>query len=103
MRNPASRGLPDANQPQIVALYEALGCSVVDTHGLGFGYPDLTIGIGGVTELAEVKTEVGSLSDSQIRFSRDWRGSKVRIVRNENDVIQHVTDVRRKSARREIP
>ena len=38
------------NHSDVVKWYEELFCSVVDTHKIGFGYPDLTIGCSGLTE-----------------------------------------------------
>jgi hypothetical protein len=94
-RNPAAKGAPDANHADVVGWYEDLGCSVVDTHGVGGGFPDTVIGIAGVTCLVEIKTETGILLPSQIRFQRDWRGSKVQVSRTLGDVIAHVQSVRR--------
>jgi hypothetical protein len=99
MRNPAAKGLPDENHADVVGWYEELFCSVVDTHALGFGFPDLVVGIAGRTELVEVKTEDGQLEASQVRFIRDWRGSKVTVVRTREDVINHVQRVRGRASR----
>jgi len=95
-RLPAARGAPDANQAAIVADYEALGCTVVDTHALGFGFPDLVVGLVGRTELVEVKGEAGIVRPGQARFIRDWRGSKVVVVRTRADVVAHVTAIRQR-------
>jgi hypothetical protein len=53
----AGLGKRDANHAELAQLYEQLGCSVVDTHTLGF--------------------------------------PPVRLVRNSQDVIEHVTEIRR--------
>lgn len=94
VRHPAAQGAPDANHAQVVSWYQELFCSVVDLHGVGFGCPDLLVGLAGRSELVEVKTDEGQLLPSQKRFGRDWRGSKVVIVRTHQDVIDHVTRVR---------
>jgi hypothetical protein len=94
VRRPASQGRPDKNHAAIVEVYEALYCSVVDTHELGGGFPDLVVGIGGVTCLVEIKYEDGELLPSQKTFTASWRGSKVKVVRTEEDVIEHVRSVR---------
>lgn len=99
MRNPAAKGRPDANHNSIRDWYEALYCSVVDLHSVGFGCPDLLVGVSGRSELVEVKTECGNLEPSQVRFIRDWRGSKVTVVRTQADVINHVQNVREKVSR----
>lgn len=99
-RNAAAKGLPDANHPEIVAQYEELYCSVIDLHGIGFGCPDILVGIAqSVNELVEIKTEFGTVEKSQVRFQRDWRGSKVTIVRTRADVIHHVQRVRERISR----
>lgn len=94
MRNPASQGRPDANHAEIVKCYKDLYCSVFETHHVGFGFPDLIVGIGGITDLVEIKNEDGKLRASQELFIKTWRGSKVQLVRTEQDVIDHVRRVR---------
>lgn len=94
MRNPAAQGRPDANHAEIVRQYETLFCSVRDTHAVGGGFPDLVVGIAGVTELVEIKTTDGELLPSQVTFNRDWRGRRVRVVRSVQDVIDHVIEIR---------
>ena len=89
-RSPAAQGRCDANQSEIVKRYEDWFCSVVDLHSVGFGCPDLMVGIQGSTELVEVKTEEGRLSNAQQLFTETWRGSKPVIVRNIKDVDSHV-------------
>lgn len=98
MRNPAAQGKPDANHAEIADMYRSLHCSVFETNRVGFGYPDLTVGIGGVTCLVEVKDGEGKLRASQLTFIRDWRGSKVEVVRTPDDVIAHVTRIRARYA-----
>lgn len=95
----AARSVPDKNQAEVISWYEELYCSVVDLHGIGFGCPDLMIGLSGRTELVEVKTEVGHAEATQVRFNRDWRGSKVKTVTTHADVIAHVQDVRERVSR----
>lgn len=99
MRNPASMGRPDANHHDVVKWYEECFCSVVELHKVGFGCPDLLIGAAGLTELAEVKTVDGELEPSQRTFITNWRGSKVNIIRDQQDVIEHVQRMRAKQAR----
>jgi metal-dependent hydrolase (beta-lactamase superfamily II) len=103
VRNPAAQGRPDANHRKIVDWYEELYCSVVDTHELGFGFPDLVVGCAGRTELVEVKSDPGHLLDSQVLFARTWRGSKVVVVRTHADVINHVQNIRERAAGRMAP
>jgi hypothetical protein len=101
MRNPAAQGAADANASEVKAWYEELFCSVIDTHTLGDGFPDLVVGIAGVTEVVEIKTAHGHLLESQIEFQRRWRGRHVVLVRDNGDVINHVQRVREEVSRRE--
>jgi len=99
MRNPAAQGRPDANHAEVKGWYEELYCSVVDLHGVGFGCPDLLVGLAAHTDLVEVKTDTGQLKPSQKRFQADWRGAKVVVVRTHADVINHVQNVRERASR----
>ena len=92
--------MPDANQAEVIGWYEDLYCSVVDLHGVGFGCPDILVGFSGVNYLVEIKTQEGHLEASQNRFIRDWRGSKVVVVRTQEDVVRHVQRVRERVSRR---
>lgn len=94
MRLPARQGAPDANQAEIIEIYESLGCSVVDAHAIGFGFPDLVVGMAGETHLVEVKMPNGRMEKSQERFMRDWRGSGVLIVKSADMASEHVKAVR---------
>ena len=93
-RYPAAKGRPDANHGEIVAAYEALYVGVVDTHMLGFGFPDIIIHLAGYCTPVEIKTPGGELLPSQVRFMRDWKGPKIRVVQTVDDVIAHVRDIR---------
>ena len=91
---------PDANHSAIVQWYRDLGCSVADTHAAGLGVPDLFVGCVGLCDPVEVKTEEGRLLLSQETFIKTWRGTPVRIVRTQTDVIDHVTEIRQRARRR---
>ena len=84
----------DDNQPQIVAAFRSLGCSVTPTHAAGAGFPDLCVGDRGRTYLVEVKD--GSLVPSrrkltpaQVEWHAAWRGH-VTIVETVQDVMKEV-------------
>jgi hypothetical protein len=94
VRNPAAQGKPDSNHADVVGWYESLYCSVFDSHACGLGFPDLVVGIAGVTCLVEIKSEDGELRASQNLFIRTWRGAKPVVVRTQGDVINHVQSVR---------
>ena len=64
----------DANQPELVAAFRKLGCTVLPLHTIGKGAPDVLIAIGGRTALAELKTPVGKLRQAQIDFIDGWKG-----------------------------
>lgn len=89
-------GKRDGNHSQVVGWYRQLGCSVAETHDAGLGVPDLFVGCCGITDPVEVKTSDGKLLPSQQTFVMSWRGSATRIVRTQDEVIEHVHDMRRR-------
>lgn len=99
MRNPAAQGRPDANHAEIVEAYLSVYASVIDTHTLGKGFPDLVIGIAGETELVEIKSEHGQLRPSQNEFIGHWRGRQPVVVRTPTDAINHAQNVRERVSR----
>lgn len=81
----------DANQKKIVEALRAAGWSVYITSMVGAGYPDLTIGRDGRTELVEIKD--GSkfpsqrvLTPAQEKFFREWKGSVI-VINSIEDVL----------------
>ena len=84
----------DANQAEIIAAFRELGCSVHDCSGVGGGFPDLVVGLVGVNLLVECKTDAGTLTPEQERFSQEWRGT-MRIVRSADEARELVTRTRR--------
>lgn len=69
----------DANQPEIVETFRAMGCSVVSAAPMGKGFPDLIVGYRGRNYLIEVKDgskppSKRKLTPDQEDFHRDWRG-----------------------------
>ena len=87
----------DSTQPAIVQALRAIGCSVVDTSGLGGGYPDLTVGLAGRTVMLEVKD--GTLSPSrrqltpaEAEFHRTWRGGPLVVVLSVEEAIAACTN-----------
>ena len=89
----------DAIHDEVVKWYQALFCSVLDLHTLGFGTPDLLVGSAGRCELVEVKSDQGRMRGSQQRFARDWRGGKITVVRSQADVLNHILNMREKQCR----
>ena len=64
----------DANQAVIVAVLRAAGASVFDTHELGHGYPDLTVGFFGRNYLIEIKSPGGRYTDAEVKFFENGAG-----------------------------
>ena len=85
----------DANQNPIVrGLISIFGPDCVfDASRVGQGFPDIVVGIRGVTLLMEIKTDGGTLTPSQIRFHRRWQGhrSVVRTLEEALQVIEKAT------------
>lgn len=88
-------GRRDANHQEVKDTFLGLGCSVADTADVGGGFPDLVVGIAGVTTLVEVKTLDGSHTPEQERFYAEWRGSHY-TVRSRDQAIDLVQSVRGK-------
>jgi hypothetical protein len=76
---------PDANQAEIVAALEKIGCSVVSLHRVG-NIPDLLVGRAKCNWLMEVKTAKGRLNDDQKEFHSSWRG-QVCVVRSALEAV----------------
>lgn len=86
----------DRNHGELVGLYRELGCYVADTSRVGFGFPDIVVGMAGApADLVEIKMEEGDFTSAQVIFHRDWRGRKPIVVRTREDVIAHVQRVRK--------
>ena len=84
----------DANQNEIVAAFERLGCSVIDLSAVGKGVPDLAVSVFRQTVLVEVKTLEGELEPSQIRFHRESK-AWIEVARTLEDVERIVAAMRR--------
>ena len=82
----------DANQTAIVEYARKIGLSVHITSSLGGGFPDLAIGYGGITVIAEVKDgdkppSKRKLTDGEQAFKDNWTGGYYLIERPE-DVLR---------------
>lgn len=87
----------DGNHWEVVGWYEQLGCSVRDCSAFGGGFPDITVGCTGVTDLVEIKMADGKLRASQIKFNEGWRGALPVVVRTFEEVHAHVIDMRKRA------
>jgi hypothetical protein len=65
----------DLTQGEIVAALRSAGCSVAILSSIGQGFPDLCIGIGGISILMEVKTAKKGFTDPEKFFRDRWKGS----------------------------
>lgn len=69
----------DANQKAIVAALRGIGATVVPTHTVGQGFPDLVVDLHGHTVLIEVKDPTQpkhrhELTPAQKLFHEAWTG-----------------------------
>jgi hypothetical protein len=82
----------DANQPEIIQALQQVGATVLLTHMLGQGAPDLAVGYRGVNYWLEVKD--GAKPPSKRKLTPDeavwhevWRGD-VRVVNSVDEALQ---------------
>lgn len=86
---PNYRHRSDSNAEDLINALQGRGCSVFRINPSGGrknGLPDLLIGIGGWTALAEVKSAGGKLSDEQKLWHVQWHGSPVWLLQTLEDV-----------------
>ena len=90
------RGKTDHNQSEIVNTLRSIGATVTDLSQVGGGVPDILIGMVANCPncqkafrqnlLAEIKSEIGTLTPAQVEFHRLWRGQLL-IIRTVDDVL----------------
>ncbi len=73
------RARVDANQKKIVSQLREIGCSVLHTHQLGKGAPDIIVGFKGKKYLFEIKDGdkplyQQKLTVDEIKFQAEWQG-----------------------------
>lgn len=74
------RARVDANQKEIVVKLREFGCSILHTHQLGKGAPDIIIGYNNRNYLIELKDGNKSksqqkLTPDELEFKSGWKGS----------------------------
>ena len=74
------RARVDANQKQIVSQIRGIGCSVLHTHQLGKGAPDIIVGYNLNNYLIEIKDgdkplAQQKLTPDEIQFQAEWQGN----------------------------
>lgn len=90
----------DANQPEIVSAFRRLGCSVAHCHTVGDGFPDIAVGLNGLTYLVEIKDgakapSARKLTKPEQEFHEAWQGH-ICIVNSVDDVLALVAHWRAK-------
>ena len=91
-RGNGRRGKRDGTHVPIVRALRAVGCSVLELHGVGGGCPDILAGRGGRSWLLEVKDPKGRdrVEPSQVAFAASWRGCPVLVVRSVAEALAAV-------------
>lgn len=97
MRRAARR---DANHKTVVDTFIALGCSVFETDRVGAGFPDVVVGIMGVSHLVEIKNPEthygrGGLNANQSAFAATWKGSPIVVITSPDEAAAFVLNLRR--------
>ena len=64
----------DQTQLVIVQSFERAGWTVLDTHKVGGGAPDLFVAKRGVTIAIEAKTGKKKRMDNQVEWAEKWNG-----------------------------
>lgn len=82
----------DANHSAITLELQRMGWSVVNLSRVGQGCPDILIGAGFYTMLAEIKVEKGKLNERQQDFGRKWMGSPILILRSPEQAVLAVRE-----------
>lgn len=91
----------DANHANVRdGLRQIPGCTVRDTSGIGGGFPDLVVGMRGVTLMLEVKDgakapSARKLTAAQQNFVENWTGSPIWVVES----LQQAVDIVLREAR----
>jgi hypothetical protein len=94
-----TKGIPrraakrDANEAEIVEALTRCGATVVRLSQKGV--PDLLVGYGGMTFLAEVKSATGKLSAEQGAFQNRWNGMDVVVLRGADEAVSWVSNLAR--------
>ena len=82
-------GRTDRNHTNIVDGLRGIGATVQSLANVGGGVPDLLVGFRGTNYLMEVKAKRGKLTDPQVEWHDQWRGSVV-IVRNLDEALKTI-------------
>lgn len=83
----------DSNHGLIKLAFEQMGCTTMDIFRLGNNVPDILVGVCGIDQLVEVKSEDGECTDGQKKFHREWNGRSIRVVRTVKEAAIVVADM----------
>ncbi len=65
----------DANHGSIVDALRARGWSVTSLAKVGFGAPDVVVGLDGINVLLELKMPKEKLTGDEVKWHAGWRGT----------------------------
>jgi hypothetical protein len=84
-------------------VLEAFGWVVVDTSAIGPqvpGFPDMMIGLGGVTDLVQAKTgDKAPFTPAELEFAKNWRGRPIVNLTSKEAAIEWATRARHERRR----
>lgn len=94
----------DANQPELVRAMRRLGCSWRSTHEIP-GALDGIIGVAGIDQRIEIKDGAKppserKLTDAEQVEIEGWRGRKIVVVEDTDQLIALIEGIRNESAQR---
>jgi hypothetical protein len=85
----------DRNQPEIVKALRQYGCSVLHTHTMGEGFPDLIVGHRHSRRIGFVEIKDGKkppsarkLTDPQEKFWTEWDGFPMAVVTDVDSALR---------------
>jgi Holliday junction resolvase len=97
MRRRRPVGHKDSCHDAVVKELRQVGCTVMETHALGDGAPDLVVGYQGVTALVELKNgaryhqtqrEKRERLSQQAEYLAAWRGGPAFVATSTEDVLR---------------
>lgn len=81
------RSKKDLSQPEIEKTLRSHGFSVASTHEVGDGFPDIAVGVLGLSVLIEVKNTLkDKASEPEVKFHRAWKG-QIRVAHSAKEVV----------------
>lgn len=84
----------DDNQKALVKQLRKIGCSVLHTHTIGHGAPDIIVGFRGINYLCEVKDpkkypSQRQLTSDELEFHNEWKG-QIMILETIDDFLNAI-------------